>query len=54
MKLKKPLSLPVLLALLVLVGAASAIAGVYLLLGLAPALIIGGAGMVAVGLLVDV
>lgn len=54
MKLKKPLSLPVLMALFALVGACAIVFGVYLLLGLAPALIIGGAGMVAVGLLVDV
>jgi hypothetical protein len=51
-KHKKPL--PVLMALLVLCGAVTVVAGAYLLDGLALALIVGGSGAVAVGLLVDV
>lgn len=46
-----PILLPV---SLVLAGAAASIAGVYLLLGLAAALITGGAAAVVAGLLVDV
>lgn len=42
------------MALLVFAGAVAVIAGVELLFGLAPALIVGGLGAVAVGLLVDV
>jgi hypothetical protein len=53
-KPKKSLSLPVLMALLALCGAVAVIAGVELLFGLAPALIVGGVGAIAVGLLVDV
>jgi len=41
------------LGLLSVAGAASVVAGVYLWLGLAAALIAGGAGAVATGLLVD-
>lgn len=41
-------------ALLVLAGACSALVGVYLFLGLAATLVIGGVAAVAVGLLVDV
>jgi len=41
------------LGLLTLAGAGSVVAGVYLWLGLAAALIAGGAGVVAAGLLVD-
>jgi hypothetical protein len=52
-KLKKPLSFAALLAVLVVLGAVALVAGVYLLEGLAAALIVGGAGAVAVGLLVD-
>jgi hypothetical protein len=52
-KLKKSPSLPVLMVLLVVAGAVAVIAGVELLFGLAPALIVGGVGAVAVGLLVD-
>lgn len=39
--------------LLVLLGLGAALAGCYLLLGLAPALILGGITSAAVGLLVD-
>lgn len=39
---------------LVLSGAAAALAGVYLLLGVAATLILGGVAAVAAGLLVDV
>lgn len=41
-------------ALLVLVGAGTALAGVYLLFGLAPTLVVGGVAAVVVGLLVDI
>lgn len=57
MSLLKRLALPsraVLVGLLVAAGAASAVAGVYLLLGLGVALIVGGVAAVAFGLLVDV
>ena len=53
MKLKAR-ALPALMALLAVAGAASVVAGVYLLLGLAVALIVGGGASVAAGLLVDV
>lgn len=52
MKHKKPL--PVLMALLALCGAVAVVVGTYLLDGLALALIVGGSGAVAAGLLVDV
>lgn len=51
--LKRP-SPAVLLALLVVLGAGCALAGVYLLFGLAVALVVGGVAAVALGLLVDV
>ena len=54
MKLKKSLSVGALMALLAIAGAAAVVAGVYLLAGVAVALIVGGVGAVAVGLLVDV
>lgn len=41
------------LAVLAIAGLAAILAGVYLLLGLAPTLITGGVCAVAVGLLVD-
>lgn len=41
-------------AFLVLAGAGSALAGVYLLTGLAVTLIVGGVAATALGLLVDV
>lgn len=44
----------ILVLLLVLAGAAAALAGVYLLVGLAPTLIAGGVAAVLVGLLVDI
>lgn len=53
MKFKKAPSLTALLALLVLLGAAAVVAGVYIEFGLAVALIVGGVGAVTVGLLVD-
>jgi hypothetical protein len=53
-KLKKSLSLPAFMVLLVVLGAAAVVAGVYLLAGVAVALIVAGVGAVAVGLLVDV
>lgn len=51
--LKRP-SAAFLVALLVLAGFACALAGVYLLTGLAVSLIVGGVAAVAFGLLVDV
>lgn len=46
-------TVPVLLVLLVLAGACSVLAGVYLLAGLEVALIVGGVAAVVVGLAVD-
>lgn len=54
MKHLKRIPTIVLPALLVLAGSVAALAGVYLLLGLAAALITGGVAGVAAGLLVDV
>lgn len=49
----KQIPAPLLLLALVLAGAASVLAGVHMLWGLAPTLILGGVVAVAVGLLVD-
>lgn len=46
-------SKPLLLALLALCGACAVVAGVYLLAGLAVALIVGGIAATAAGLLVE-
>lgn len=54
MKHIKVPTLTIVLAGLVLCGIISVVAGVYLLWGLAVALIVGGAAAVATGLLVDV
>lgn len=54
MSLVKRPSVAVLMILLVLAGAATALCGVYLLLGLAWTLVVGGAAAVALGLLADV
>lgn len=51
--LKRP-SAALLMVLLVLVGLASALAGVYLMAGLAWTLVVGGTALVAFGLLADV
>lgn len=51
--IKRP-SPAVLMGILVAAGFGCAIAGVYLLLGLAVALIVGGAAAVVLGLLADV
>lgn len=53
MKIKRP-TLALVLGLLVLTGAVSAAAGVYILFGLAWTLITAGCAAVAAGLLVDV
>jgi hypothetical protein len=50
----KQIPVALLLLLLVLIGVIAAIAGVYLLQGLAVALIVGGVTAAATGLLVDV
>lgn len=50
--IKRP-SAAVVLALLVLLGFGAALAGVYLLVGLAPTLIAGGVTVGAFGLLAD-
>lgn len=51
--LKRP-NLAALMVLLVVVGVGSALAGVYLLTGLAVTLIVGGVAAVLLGLLADV
>lgn len=54
MRLLRRIPSVVLPLVLVLAGGSAALAGVYLLAGLAPTLVVGGAAAVVAGLVVDV